>query len=784
MLAGGPESPPYPAAEPGLSPWWLRILLVVLIITSAVLVWISVRTYTDAPPIPTQVVDTAGQVIATRDDIQEGQNVFQKYELMNNGTIWGHGAMLGPDYSAAALHQEVLALDDAIAQRDAHAPYSQLDAQQKAAISGTVRYLLKQNNFNPATGKLTLTEGEAAAWRAAPGQWRAYFTNPAGNGGLHKDFITNPDELRKLAAFFNWTAWASAAHRPGKAYSYTNNFPYDPEAGNEPVKGAVIWTALSLITLLGGIAAAVYTRDRYPSAAWVSGISRQLTNQLVPGRFTPAQKALGKFCLVVGVLFFGQTLLGGAVAHYRAEPSNFYGLHLETIFPSNLLRAWHLECAIFWIATAYVAATLFMGITLRRRHEGPGGLADSALLKWLVNILFVAFAIVIFGSIFGTWAGMTGALGQWWDFLGGTGWEYLEPGKIWHVLFLVGMLVWFALLFWIVQPVMARDLNARPLIIAMLLATLAIPLFYAPVLLIGMKTNFSVVELWRFWLIHLWVEGYLEFFATTLVAVLFWMLGIARRNVALKVILFDGILYFLGGVLGTCHHWYFTGQSQALMAIGAVMSAMEVVPLTLLAAEAWDFVNCTRLDQHDGQVTHKWVFYFLMACGFWNFVGAGICGFLINTPIVSYFEVGTMLTPNHGHAAMMGTFGMLSLAMVVLVLQQISTPARWAHLQKFLKVAFWGTNIGLALMVALSLFPGGLCQVWDVMVHGYWHARSTLYTRSSLAVTLEWLRMLGDVVFIAFGSLPICAFVVMSWLGLWGRDSTGDTPHHALSTDA
>jgi nitric oxide reductase subunit B len=198
-----------------------------------------------------------------------------------------------------------------------------------------------------------------------------------------------------------------------------------------------------------------------------------------------------------------------------------------------------------------------------------------------------------------------------------------------------------------------------------------------------------------------------------------------------------------------------------------LFSVLEVVPLTLLTLDAWDFVKTTRGECDEcGQsvaVPHKWTFWFLMAVGFWNFVGAGMFGFLINLPIVSYYEVGTILTPNHGHAALMGVFGMLALALMVMVLRQVSDDARWAGIEKYVKVGFFGSNIGLAMMIVLSLFPGGVLQVWDVLQHGYWHARSLDYTAGHVARTLEWMRLPGDLVFIIFGAIPLAIAAVKGW---------------------
>ncbi|RYE51829.1 MAG: nitric-oxide reductase large subunit, partial [Hyphomicrobiales bacterium] len=375
------------------------------------------------------------------------------------------------------------------------------------------------------------------------------------------------------------------------------------------------------------------------------------------------------------------------------------------------------------------------------------------------HLLFAAFAIVIGASLLGEWAGISGWLGDWWFLFGNQGWEYLEIGRFWQYLLVVGLLAWFALLWWIARPSQVSNVHARPIARMFLFGALAIPVFYVPALFFGAKTNFTVVDTWRFWIIHLWVEGFFEFFATTVVALMLFQLGLTGRNTALRVIYLDAILYFLGGLMGTGHHWYFSGQTQINMAASALFSALEVVPLTLLTLDAWDFVRTTRGETNENgaasALPHKWTFYFLMAVGFWNFLGAGVFGFMINLPIVSYYEVGTILTPNHGHAAMMGVFGMLALALMVFVLRQTTDVARWPGVEKYIRVGFWGSNLGLASMVVFSLFPAGVLQVWDVAEHGYWHARSIDYTGSVIPRRLEWMRLPGDLIFIVFGAVPI-----------------------------
>ena len=114
----------------------------------------------------------------------------------------------------------------------------------------------------------------------------------------------------------------------------------------------------------------------------------------------------------------------------------------------------------------------------------------------------------------------------------------------------------------------------------------------------------------------------------------------------------------------------------------------------------------------------------------------------------------------------MGVFGMLAIALMVFVLRQNSDDSHWVEIEKYVKVAFWGTNVGLAMMVAMSLFPSGLLQVWDVVQHGYWHARSLDYISSDRSGLIEWLGMPGDLVFILFGAFPLVIASIKSYLGM------------------
>jgi nitric oxide reductase subunit B len=741
----------------GLSPWWRAGVVATLVIGFTLQILIAVRSYENAPPIPGTVRDLAGGVVFTGDDIRAGQQVFLRYGLMENGTIWGHGAYLGPDFSAQYLHDLGQEAGQAVARERFGRDLEALTPRERDLVDVEVSALLKQNRYDPRQHALVFTEPEARSFQRQIQTWTDYFSKATANGGLKSRYISDARELHDLTAFFAWTAWASIANRPDRTYSYTNNFPYDPALGNTPTSDTVLWSALSLITLLVGTALVLFAFGKFDYLGW-KGTGEHVHPQMLPGVAGESQRATIKYFVAVALLFLVQTLLGGATAHFRAEPGSFYGLDLAAILPSNLLRTWHLQSAIFWIATAFVAGGLVLARALGET-EPKGQVAGTHALFW-------ALVLVVVGSLLGELLGINRMLGSLWFWFGHQGWEYLDLGRAWQILLAVGLVGWVVMLLRGVAPAFS-DPERREMSTLFVLAALAIPIFYLPAFFFGDTTNFTVVDNWRFWIIHLWVEGFFELFVTVMVAVIFFRLGMVRRQTAARVIYLDAILFLGSGIVGTGHHWYFSGQTTLNMSLSALFSAMEVVPLTLLTLDAWDFIKLTksRCDVCGQQVNipHKWAFYFLMAVGFWNFVGAGIFGFLINLPIVSYFEIGTILTPNHGHTALMGVFGMEAMALMVLAFRQVLSDEQWAGPEKFVRVSFWGLNIGLALMVAGSLFPGGVMQVRDVLINGYWHARGLEYLNQDTVRLVEWARLPGDAVFILFGAAPMAVAALMTW---------------------
>jgi nitric oxide reductase subunit B len=742
-----------------LSPWWRTGVLLAMIIGFSVLIGMTVSAYRSAPPIPEKIVDVNGAVVFSGDDVRAGQEVFLKYGLMENGTIWGHGAYLGPDFSAEYLHTLGLDVAAAIASREYGKTPDALAPAERSAVEAQVAALLKQNRYDPATRALAFTEAESVSFQNQITKWSNYLAGPGQSAGLQAGLIKDPNEIRQLTAFFAWTAWASVANRPDKPYSFTNNFPYDPLVGNFATTDALLWSALSVVVLLAGIALVLFVFGRWNFLGWKAGEEGHIhPNPIETGSATPSQRGVIKYFLIVALLVLAQGLLGSLVAHYRADPASFYGLDLSALLPSNLVRTWHLQVGLFWIATAYVAGALFLVPAISGKEPGRQSVG--------VNILFAALIVVVGGSLIGEWLGVNNRLGSLWFWLGNQGWEFLDLGRFWQILLAIGLVFWLFLLIRAVATA-REDPERNEMASLFVIAAVGIPVFYLPALFFTGTTNFTVVDTWRFWIIHLWVEGFFELFATVMVAIIYFLLGVVSRKTAARVIYLDAILFLGSGIIGTGHHWYWTGQSNITMALGAVFSALEVVPLTLLTLDAWDFIKLTRgkceVCGREVAMPHKWAFYFLIAVGFWNFVGAGVFGFLINMPIVSYYEAGTMLTPNHGHAAMMGVFGMLGLALLTFALRQVLNDKQWAGIERYVRLGFWGLNIGLLLMVLITLFPGGLLQMVDVLNNGYWHARGPAFLGGSLIKFVEWIRIVPDLIFGIVGVVPMVIAALLTY---------------------
>ncbi len=516
-------------------------------------------------------------------------------------------------------------------------------------------------------------------------------------------------------------------------------------AGNKPDLQVFLWSALSLISLVGGIGFTQFMLGAFPKLGWTHDDAPPGVVDDVKSFYpSKAQKSVYPYLVIVVLLFFFQTAFGVLSAHYIVETAGFYGVDIREIFPYSVTRSWHLQLSIFWIATAWLAAGIFIA-PLLSKHEPKG----QHILVWT---LFAALVIVAVGSIFGEWLGVKQMLGSLWFWFGHQGWEYLELGRFWQALLTIGMALWAFIVLRSIAPLLkGQDKGSLPHML--LYGIISIPVFFAFGMMYHPGTHFAVADFWRWWVVHLWVEGFFELYTTIIVAYFFHTLGMLSARSALTVIYMDIILYLGSGIVGIGHHYYWTAQPAINMALGAMFSALEVVPLTLLTVEAWKFLDLAKVNGSIKNFSHYWAMMFLLAVGFWNFLGAGVFGFLINTPIVSYYEHATYLTSNHGHAAMMGVYGNLGIAAVLFCARYLIRPEAWSD--KLIGISFWSLNIGLMLMLVLNIFPAGVLQMAASYSHGFWYARSFEFTHSSTYQTLTWLRVIGDGVFIIGGILPL-----------------------------
>jgi nitric oxide reductase subunit B len=546
--------------------------------------------------------------------------------------------------------------------------------------------------------------------------------------------LTQAADREALAGFFFWSAWSASTDRPGETgLSYTSNWPHEPIVGNTLPASAAMWSIVSIILLLAGIAAMVFY---YHSHAEEPDPTVPQRDPLVNAVVTPSMKATRKYFFIVIALMLLQIGMGIVTAHYAVEGQAFFGFPLADFLPYTTSRTIHTQMGIFWIATAWLATGLYIAPLLsghEPKHQKIG-----------VDILFGALVFVVLGSTITGWLGTLQRQGFDFTFwLGNQGLEFTSMGRVWQILLFVGLLFWLLLLGRALWPALRKASETRGLVAMVFLSATCIGGFYATSLTWGQHTHYAMVEYWRWWLVHLWVEGFFEVFATAVVALIFTRLGLVAAASANRAIVMETIVFLFGGILGTLHHLYWTGTPTSVIAVGAVFSALEVVPLSMLGIEAYK--NYQRSKAAPWLKAYRWAIMSFVAVAFWNIVGAGLLGFAINPPAALYYVQGLNMTPAHGHAALFGVYGMLGIGLMLFCLRGLYEKSR--HADRILAPAFWGLNAGLAMMVFLSLLPAGIFQAYHSVTTGLWYARSAEIVHSNVMEALVWLRVPGDIVF-------------------------------------
>lgn len=739
-------------------------LIGLCLVAFMILGYLGADIYRSAPPIPSQVVSANGDTLFTHEDVQEGQRAWQSVGGMQLGSIWGHGAYQAPDWTADWLHRELVAWLDLAAQDRYGQPYDALDAGEQALLRAELKAEYRANGLD-AEGQLIVSARRQAAMAQAASYYDRLFSDAPElktsreSFAMKEDTLPSAERREALTRFFFWTAWAAATERPDSHVTYTNNWPHEPLIDNKPSAENVVWSIISVVLMVAGVGFLVW--------GWSFLHKHDATDPTAPAhdpltRFalTPSQRALGKYLFLVVALLVFQVFIGGFTAHYTIEGQQFYGIDVSQWFPYALVRTWHIQSALLWIATGFLAAGLFLAPVIN------GG-KDPKYQKLGVDILFWALVFVTVGSFAGNYLAIAQHMPARWNFyLGHQGYEYLDLGRVWQILLWVGMLFWLGLMMRGVLPALrARNGEDKNLLALLTTSVAAIGLFYGAGLMYGENSNLSVMEYWRWWVVHLWVEGFFEVFATVALAFVFSSMGLVSRSMATGASLASATLFMVGGIPGTFHHLYFSGTTTPVMAVGATFSALEVVPLIVLGYEAWE--NWRLKSRAPWMENLKWPLMAFVAVAFWNMLGAGVFGFLINPPISLYYLQGLNMTPVHSHAALFGVYGFLALGFTLMVLRYIRPSLRFND--RLMKIGFWGVNAGLVLMIATSLLPIGLIQFHASVSEGLWWARSEAFMQQPLLHTLRWVRTIGDVVFI-IGCLAIAWQVV---LGVFGRDPAG-----------
>jgi nitric oxide reductase subunit B len=724
----------------------------VIVVSFAVLLFFGREIYRKAPPIPQRVVTTSGKVLFTGQAILDGQNVWQSIGGQELGTFWGHGSYQAPDWTADWLHKEALALLNHYALADYKTEFAKLDLEKQAALKARLQGEIRKNTYNVVNGDLVVSDERAEAIASVQQFYTELFTDGPNQAKLREAYampantVKGTERMAEMTAFFFWGSWATVTNREGSDISYTNNWPAEELVGNHPTSSLILWTGFSVIVLLAGIGWLTW----YYVSSREDEISDTIpaTNPVVGLQLFPSMKATLKYFYVVLLLFLVQIGMGIITAHYGVEGTAFYGLNLAGFLPYSLSRTWHVQMGIFWIATSWLATGLFFAPAI-------GG-KDPKFQRLGVNFLFISLLIIVGGSMAGQFFGIMQKLGLVTNFwFGHQGYEYVDLGRFWQIFLLVGLFIWLFLMGRAILPALKKRSDSRELLVMFLISCIAIAGFYGAGLMWGRQTNLAIAEYWRWWVVHLWVEGFFEVFATVIIAYLFVRMELIKAKYATTTVLFSTIVFLFGGILGTFHHLYFSGTPTAVLALGSSFSALEVVPLILIGFEAWHNLQLSRAAEW--VKAYKWPIYFFIAVAFWNFLGAGIFGFLINPPIALYYMQGLNTTAVHGHTALFGVYGMLGIGLTLFVLREMNHQHEWND--KVIKIAFWSINIGLLLMVLISVLPVGLAQTYTSVKYGLWYARSADFMQLPWMQTLRWMRVFGDTIF-AFGVVSLIYFVI------------------------
>ena len=724
---------------------WIAFISVVTL-SFIVLIWVGTEVYQTQPPIPeTVIIQETGEIFLTKEDIQIGQNVWESIGGMEVGSIWGHGSYVAPDWSADWIHKEAIFMLNTWAKKDFNSTYQNLDVENKAALKARLIKHVKTNTYNTKTGSITISKDRYTAILENYKHYTDIFSNGYEKYAIPKGALVDTTKLAQLNAFLFWTSWAASTNRPNKDYTYTSNWPHEPLINNTITPDAQIWSGFSIVLLIlfiGGLSY-YYIRNHEKGEAIMHPKKDPLDTLVL----TRSQKSVLKYFIVISLLIALQVLLGALTVHYTVEGQAFFGFDLSSFLPYSITRTWHTQLAVFWIAATWLATGLFLAPMISGK--------EMKYQVFGINFLFIALLIIVLGSMMGEWLGVHQFLDLTTNFFfGHQGYEYMDLGRFWQIFLGIGLVLWVLMVGRHVVFAIRKNDDSKHLLIILLISVIAIGMFFFSGLMYGENSSLPVINYWRWWLVHLWVEGFFEVFATVIIAFIFLRMKILSAKTAGKASIASATIFLSGGIIGTLHHLYYSGTPVQAIALGATFSALEVVPLTLMGFEIRE--NWNILKSNLWMQKYKWPIFFFIAVAFWNMVGAGVFGFIINPPIALFYIQGLNTTAVHSHAALFGVYGMLGMGFIIICLRFYSDRV-WSSVK--LKRAFWLLNIGLIAMIFLSLLPIGLIQAYTSITKGYSFARDAELLYSPTVQTLKWMRMIGDVIF-SGGIFYFCWFTI------------------------
>jgi nitric oxide reductase subunit B len=725
------------------------ILLIVAVVCFGLFAWATVVTYDRAPPQPERLVSTSGTALMTSSDIIAGKAGFQRADLMDYGSLYGMGSYYGEDYTAFTLIRLAGLVEDNLSQARAGKAYRDLPNDQQAAVRDAMRADLQH---------IDLTQTDAAV----PDSVAAAIIKLRGDiaGNLHKEdlqtgwtpaYALDDHEAEQTADFLIYCAITTVARRPNVSWSWTENWPYEPEVGNTPTTNTFVWTWASFCFTFLAFGLVLFIYEYWLNHPDDAPMDPVLANFLP---LTESQRKVGKYFLVVAAVLLVQILAGSIMAHAYYDRRTFYGIALQDWLPFNFLRDVHIQTPIVWIGVSWIGAGLFLAPAI------AGG-REAHYQGLLVDLLFWVTLLIVAGALIGDWLGIMGYIHRGWFWFGNQGLSYIQLGRAWQIGFFLGLAIWSALMFRAMWPTAAMLWSATRQfwsgrirlehLIWAATVNVAVLYVFGMIPLTGIEKSFTITDYWRWWVVHLWVEQSFEFFAASMSAYLLMAVGLVSRKLAERAVYFELILIFLGGVLGTGHHLYWVGGPSMWVPLGSMFSFIEVLPLVLLIIEA---IGQYRLISVAHEFNYKLAYTYIIGAAFWNFVGAGVFGGgTLNAPLINYYEHGTFLTLNHAHTALFGAFGLLAIGLVYFCLRYVAAEYHQFG-DRFGLWAFWLYNLGLVMWILLNFFPIGWTQLNAVFEHGLAYARSVDFYEGTLV--WQWLRLPGDVVFAV-------AAVLMAW---------------------